>query len=90
MMMLNLQMLWLQVFVGSEMISSVGEFTSLAYRTTVLRPGFRLRPPTRSQLLDIVRSGFSPSRELKTVAVSYSRIHLYSSDLLSRLPPDSK
>ncbi|GBM65908.1 hypothetical protein AVEN_156968-1 [Araneus ventricosus] len=90
MMMLNLQVLWLQVFDESEMVSSVREFTSLAYRTTVLRQGFRLRPPTRSQLLVIVRSGFFPLRELKSVAVSYSRIHLYSSDLLSRLAPDSE
>ncbi|GBM48088.1 hypothetical protein AVEN_34409-1 [Araneus ventricosus] len=30
-------MLWLQVFDESEMVSSVGEFTSRAYRTTVLR-----------------------------------------------------
>ncbi|GBL73210.1 hypothetical protein AVEN_125966-1 [Araneus ventricosus] len=50
----------------------------------------RLRPPTRCQFLDILSSRISPSRELKAFSVSYSRIRLASSDLLSRPPPDSE
>ncbi|GBO04212.1 hypothetical protein AVEN_56312-1 [Araneus ventricosus] len=74
----------------SEMVSSVGEFISPAYRTTVLRQYSRLQPPARGQFLDILRSRISPSRELKAVPVSYSRVRLSSSDLTSRLPSDSE
>ncbi|GBM44419.1 hypothetical protein AVEN_142645-1, partial [Araneus ventricosus] len=65
----------------SEMVSSVGEFTILSRRTT---------PPTHGQFLDVLRSGISPSRELKAVEVSYARASLSSSDLTSRLTSDSE
>ncbi|GBM21900.1 hypothetical protein AVEN_11301-1 [Araneus ventricosus] len=68
----------------SEMVSSVGEFISAAYRTTVLRQSSRLRPP-RGQLLDI-EIWILPFAGAKGIEVSYLRVHLSSSDLTSRLP----
>ncbi|GBO18225.1 hypothetical protein AVEN_78304-1 [Araneus ventricosus] len=56
----------------SEMVSSVGEFTTLSHRTTVLRQSFRL-DLLRAVSCSTLRSGIFPSRELKAVEVSYAR-----------------
>ncbi|GBM87452.1 hypothetical protein AVEN_9554-1 [Araneus ventricosus] len=58
----------------SEMISSVGEFTILSLRTTVFGQSSCLTTYARS--VWTLRSGISPSRELKAVKVSYTRVRL--------------